>query len=173
MDALEGLDTLESFFPVFIDLHQQPCVVFGGGAIAYKKISKLMKYGAKIQVVTAALAQKKIEDLLGQDAITYEELAQEPTKLEKQLDRFLDKGRNCLLVVAATDYAIINELIGDYCRSHHILINNITSPTACNTRFAAVIEGDDYQVAVSSKGQDPKRSVKLRNHIKEHLDKEK
>lgn len=169
MDALEGLDTLESFFPVFIDLHQQPCVVFGGGLIAYKKISKLQRYGAKIHVVTATLKQQEINNTLGGDAISVDILSQDKETLTKQLDHYLGKGSKCFLVVAATDDALINQEIASYCNVHHILINNITSPTACNTRFAAVIEGSDYQVAVSSKGKDPKRAVSLRAELGQYL----
>ncbi|MBQ6393132.1 MAG: NAD(P)-dependent oxidoreductase, partial [Eubacterium sp.] len=39
-------------FPLFIDISSLNCLVFGGGKVACRKIETLLKYDARIQVVS-------------------------------------------------------------------------------------------------------------------------
>ena len=38
------------WFPIFIDLKDKPVLIVGGGAVALRKLEKLLPYGAKITV---------------------------------------------------------------------------------------------------------------------------
>lgn len=52
-------------------------------------------------------------------------------------------------------------MIVDLCEDNNILVNNITSKVYMSARFTAHIDSDDYQIAISAKGN-PRESVKLK-----------
>ncbi|MGL6166678.1 MAG: NAD(P)-dependent oxidoreductase, partial [Fusobacteriaceae bacterium] len=72
------------------------------------------------------------------------------------------------LVVAATDDENLNEMIVDLCETNNVLVNNITSKVYMSARFAAHIDTNEYQIAVSAKGN-PRESIKLKKEIIEFL----
>ncbi len=144
----------EDFFPIFINLNGKKCLVVGGGNIAFRKIKTLSKYGAIIDVVSREI---KIEAI--------NELAQNVYLREfRQGDL-----EEYFFVVAATDSPEVNEKIYREADSKNILVNNITSSNKCNTRFTAVLEREEFVVAVSGKGKNPKLAVKIRDKIGDFL----
>lgn len=154
---MKEVDGMQDYFPLFLKLEKMPCIVIGAGHIAYRKISTLLKYGADVKVITKEVKESRIRELIPVEKID-----------EKTLE--LDVLKDVFLVIAATDDEEFNKDIAEFCMRHHILVNNITSPDDCNIRFGALIEEEDYQIAVSSKGRNPKEAAALRNHIKNHLD---
>ena len=40
-----------AYFPFFIDIADKPCVIFGGGNVAMRKVLKLIGFGCRITVV--------------------------------------------------------------------------------------------------------------------------
>ena len=49
------------FLPIFVNIKQQPCLVVGGGAVAARKVSLVLKAGAKVTVVSPELARELSE----------------------------------------------------------------------------------------------------------------
>ena len=144
------------FFPLFVDLNDKRCLVIGAGNIAYRKIKTLLKYGAKVEVITKEVAEDKILDL-------------QNLKIFKK--DFSEKDlEDVFLVVAATSNSDFNKKIFEICNQKNILVNNMTSKIEMNARFSAVYEGESVQVAVSSKGY-PKKSLEIRDSIKKMLEK--
>lgn len=146
------MESKKAFFPLFIDLNNRKCLVVGGGNIALRKIKTLLEYGAEVKVVALeVLPEVETLDL----------------EIEKRRFEAVDI-KNKFLVVAATDNESLNEMIVDLCEEKDILVNNITSKEYMSARFTANIETQDYQIAVSAKGN-PKESVKLKKEIIEFL----
>lgn len=156
----------KGFMPLFIDIKDSPCVVVGAGPIAYRKISKLLSYGAKVKVIAPVITGEPIRELIDQGKVEYIE---ENIACDEAIESHL---KGSFLVVAATDNKDLNEALYSYCKAHHIIINNITSPKQCNSRFAAEINEQDLQIAVSTKGKNPSLAVKIRDKIKEYIKKE-
>jgi uroporphyrin-III C-methyltransferase/precorrin-2 dehydrogenase/sirohydrochlorin ferrochelatase len=52
------------YFPVFMDLRAQPCLVVGGGEVAARKVSLLLRAGARVCVVAPKL-DESLRALLG------------------------------------------------------------------------------------------------------------
>ncbi|MGL4977501.1 MAG: precorrin-2 dehydrogenase/sirohydrochlorin ferrochelatase family protein [Cetobacterium sp.] len=146
------MESKKSFFPLFIDLTNKDCLVVGGGNIALRKVKSLVEYGARV-IVIAPYILPQISEL---DV----EAEKRVFKVEDIKDKFL--------VVAATDDENLNEMIVDLCENNNILVNNITSKVYMSARFTAHIDTDEYQVAVSAKGN-PKESVKLKKELIEYL----
>lgn len=146
------MESKKSFFPLFIDLTNKSCLVVGGGNIAARKIRSLVDYGAKVSVVAPSI----LPEILELDVDT-----------EKRGFKAGDIKEKFLVVVATNDEKL-NEMIVDLCEDNNILVNNVTSKIYMSARFAAHIDGDDYQIAISAKGN-PKESVKLKKELIEYI----
>jgi len=139
--------------PLFVDMTGKKVLVVGAGRIAYRKIKTLLKYGAVVEVVSLEVAEKEIEGLDVQ-------LSLREFKEDDLVGKFL--------VAAATDDKGVNSKIVKLCEERNILVNNMTTKTDLNCRFAATIETDEYQIAVSARGY-PKKSKQLKEKIREIL----
>ncbi|MGL4788716.1 MAG: precorrin-2 dehydrogenase/sirohydrochlorin ferrochelatase family protein, partial [Cetobacterium sp.] len=145
-------ESRKSFFPLFIDLTNKDCLVVGGGKIALRKVKSLVEYGARVIVIAPYILPEIIDlDIEAEKRVF---------KVEDIKDKFL--------VVAATDDENLNEMIVDLCEDNNILVNNITSKVYMSARFTAHIDTNEYQIAVSAKGN-PKESVKLKKELIEYL----
>jgi len=142
-----------NYMPLFVDMTGKKVLVVGAGRIAYRKIKTLLKYGAVVEVVSLEVAEKEIEELDVQ-------LSLREFKEDDLVGKFL--------VAAATDDKGVNSKIVKLCEERNILVNNMTTKTDLNCRFAATIETDEYQIAVSARGY-PKKSKQLKEKIREIL----
>lgn len=148
------------FFPVSIDLTNKNILVVGAGKIAYRKVETLLKQNSNIKVITKNIEEKKFEKLLEEKKII---LKSEREFKEEDL-------KDIFLVVAATSDKELNKKISELCISKNILINNISSKDDMNLRFSSIYETEDFQISVSANGN-PKKSVEIKNKIKEFLEK--
>ena len=139
------------FMPLFVDMRGKKVLVVGAGRIAYRKIKTLLKYGASVEVITLEIAEKEIKTL-GID------IHIRPFSREDILDKFL--------VAAATDDERFNSEIVKLCNDQNILVNNMTTKTDLNCRFAASLETEEFQIAISARGY-PKKSKALKEKIKD------
>lgn len=143
-----------NFFPLFIDLRNKSALVIGAGKIAFRKVKTLLKYGAKITVITKEIKEEKFFNLKNIDI-----------KIGEFNETLLE---NRFIVVAATDNPDFNRYIYELCNSKNILVNNITSKEEMNCRFASILETKEYQIAISANGN-PTKSKALKNKLKEIL----
>lgn len=143
-----------NFFPLFIDLRNKSALVIGAGKIAFRKVKTLLKYGAKITVITKEIKEEKFFNLKNIDI-----------KIGEFNETLLE---NRFIVVAATDNPEFNRYIYELCNSKNILVNNITSKEEMNCRFASILETEEYQIAISANGN-PTKSKALKNKLKEIL----
>ena len=144
-----------SFFPLFIDLRNKNALVIGAGKIAFRKVKTLLKYGAKITVITKEIKEEKFFNLKNIDI-----------KIGEFNETLLE---NRFIVVAATDNPEFNRYIYELCNSKNILVNNITSKEEMNCRFASILETEEYQIAISANGN-PTKSKALKNKLKDILE---
>ena len=143
-----------NFFPLFINLRNKNALVIGAGKIAFRKVETLLKYGAKITVITKEIKEEKFFNLKNIDI-----------KIGEFNETLLE---NRFIVVAATDNPEFNRYIYELCNSKNILVNNITSKEEMNCRFASILETEEYQIAISANGN-PTKSKALKNKLKEIL----
>lgn len=139
-----------NFFPVFLNMQNRKVLIIGAGKIAFRKAETLLSYGAKIKVIAKDIKEEKFKEL---------------ENIELSLEDFKeDMLENVFMVIAATDDFTFNKYIFNLCDKKNILTNNITSKTEMNCRFSSIYENDEYQIAISAKG-DPKKSKTLKEKI--------
>ena len=143
-----------NFFPLFINLRNKNALVIGAGKIAFRKVETLLKYEAKVTVITKEIKEEKFFNLKNIDI-----------KIGEFNETLLE---NRFIVVAATDNPEFNRYIYELCNSKNILVNNITSKEEMNCRFASILETEEYQIAISANGN-PTKSKALKNKLKEIL----
>ena len=56
-------DGMNMWFPLFVNLKNKKVLVIGGGKVAFKKISKIMEYGANVTIVTEKIEEEKLLQL--------------------------------------------------------------------------------------------------------------
>ncbi len=138
-----------SFFPVLVQLENEPCLIAGGGAIALHKAEVLLREGALVTVVAPEVC-KELEAL--------------PLKIERRCVRAED-AKDKLLVVDASGSKEAEELLTKACKEHHIPYICSGRGDACTAIFPAIFRKGRTTVAVSSLGASPPASAWLRDEL--------
>ncbi|MDO9214636.1 MAG: siroheme synthase CysG [Methylococcales bacterium] len=141
------------YFPVFVNLKQQNCLVVGAGEIAARKIDSLGRAGAKITVIA-----KEISPDVAAMQATYPLILQQKTFSPEDL-------RDFRLVISATNDDETNRLVADTANQQKILVNVVDNPELCSFIFPAIIDRSPIIVAVSSGGAAPVLARLLRAKI--------
>jgi len=139
--------------PVFIRIHDQPCLVVGGGAVAARKVRTLARAGARVTVVAPELDDALAKELES-PAVTH-------------IARAFQDGdiAHCALVVAATDSVGVNEHVAALARDNGIPVNVVNQPEAGTFIFPSVVDRDPVTIAVSTGGRSPALARWLKGHL--------
>lgn len=129
-----------SYFPMFIDLQDRPCLIVGGGRVALRKVEVLKDFGAHITVIAPAI----LPEIKAIEGILYQEKTFETSDL-KGLD----------LVIAATDDKELNHKISIACKKQSIPVNAVDQIEDCTFIFPAYLKEGEVVAAFSSGGQSP------------------
>lgn len=141
------------YFPVFLDLKQQPCLVVGGGEVAARKISLLFRAGANITVLAAEVS----------NTVAALQTSHKLTIVEKPFAAS-DLG-DYRLVVSATNSEETNQLVAKTAGEKNIPVNVVDNPALCSFIFPAIIDRSPIVAAVSSGGAAPVLARLLRAKI--------
>lgn len=141
------------YFPLFLNLKEQNCLVVGAGKIALRKINLLAKAGAVITVI----AKETSLDITNLQT-TYKLTFIEKTFEKKDLPGFR-------LVVSATNNPVTNQIVASAATELNILVNVVDNPDLCSFIFPAIIDRSPLIAAVSSGGASPVLARLLRAKI--------
>lgn len=141
-----------AYFPFFMDLEGREGLVVGGGAVAARKIEKLLPYGPRLTVAAPELLPE-IEALPG---LILLRRAFVPAMLEGK--RF---------VIAATDDREANREIAALCRERGILVNAVDDKEQCTFLFPALVKRGDLTVGVSTAGASPSAAAWVKRRAAE------
>lgn len=147
-------------YSVMLDLTERRVLVAGAGQVAFRKVKRLVKSGAKITVI-APNPCEDIFDLAQRQLISYE-------KRPFDLNDIVEFSP--FLVFAATDNPALNEKIAQYCTANNILVNAITDPANGNFSVQAEIKKKNYAVSISTFGHGPGFSKAMREYLESDLD---
>ena len=132
-----------NYLPIFIDIKQKPCLVVGGGDIAYRKISLLIKANAQVSCI-AKEACSNIIALADENKITLIQRNFEPTDVGSQR-----------LIISATDNKQLNAEVSELANSANIPVNVVDSPDLCSFIVPSIVDRSPIVIAISSAGKAP------------------
>ena len=151
------------WFPLFINLENKEVLVIGGGKVAYKKITKILEYGAEITIITERTEEEKFLQLENVKIVN--------NKVENDKNVIEELVKDYFFVIAATDNEELNQNIAEICDSNGILVNNASSKFKMNAMFGGIVKNDEFQIAVSTSGKNCRRSRAMKSEIQKILDK--
>jgi len=141
------------YLPVFLRLQRQPVVVVGGGSVAARKVTALLKAGAQVTVVAPA-----VHPLLTAQA-TRRELRHVAAPFSPE------HLAHAVAVIAATDDAVVNGAVSRAAQERRIPVNVVDDASLSTFIFPAIIDRSPILVAVSSAGQAPVLARRVRAQI--------
>ncbi len=141
-------------FPISLKLQQQPCLIVGGGRIAYRKAVLLAKAGAEIHVVAPEIEQSLL-DLVHKSQGQY---VQAPFSLDIPL-------RPYRLVIAATNDKAVNATVFEVCEAENILVNSVDDPPHCRFMVPAIVDRSPLVISIASNGTSPVLSRQIRTQL--------
>lgn len=131
------------YLPLFFDLRKQPCLLVGGGTIAFRKARLLVRAGAQLHVVALDICDQ-LNELIKANGATYALKAYEHSDLD-----------SCKLVISATDNLALNRQVSEEAKLRNIPVNVVDNPNLCSFITPAIIDRSPLMVAVSSGGEAP------------------
>ncbi len=150
VNAMTMTTTTSSLFPMFLKLEGKRCLVVGAGKIGEPKIGGLIDTGARIHVI-ALEASEAVHQWVKDGKITLEIRAFSKTDLAETF-----------LAVIATSSRALNESIYREAQRRGVLCNVVDVPEYCDFYYPAVVRRGDLQIAISTNGQSPSLSRRLR-----------
>ncbi len=142
-----------SLLPLFIDIKNKPCLVIGGGTIAYRKVKMLTKADAKLTIVATSICTP-LKEHCEQHAIT--------THLREFTNTDIDQQT---LIIAATDDKTLNKHISELAKQQNILVNVADDYKQGDVVLPSVIDRDPIQIAVTTGGASPVLARLLRRNL--------
>ncbi|WP_233839884.1 siroheme synthase CysG [Dyella sp. 2HG41-7] len=145
-------------YPLFADLSDRPVLVVGGGDVAARKTSMLLKAGAKITVGAPVLGPQ-LREWVQQGRIAYLPGAYQSAWLD-----------GVWLVIAATRSRPLNARIAAEGHALQRWVNVVDDPALSSFQVPALIDRSPLLVAISSGGAAPMLARRLRERIESLLD---
>ncbi|MBI3323643.1 MAG: bifunctional precorrin-2 dehydrogenase/sirohydrochlorin ferrochelatase, partial [Candidatus Omnitrophica bacterium] len=132
-------------------------VVIGGGLVAQRKVTTLLRYGADITLVSPE-ATTRLRSYARKGAIRYRARRFRPSDL-----------KGCWLVYAATDEQRINEQVYRQATRRRIFTNVVDQKPLCSFIAPAICRRGDLVIAVSTGGGSPTIAKRLRRELQQEV----
>lgn len=141
------------YLPIFADLQQRPCVVVGGGTVAWRKTQMLLKAGADVRVIAPKL-NAEFQAALAANQVSHLAETFEPHHLD-----------GIFLAIAATERKAVNALVYQSANQRQVLVNVVDDTQRCSFIVPSIIDRSPIVVAISSSGKAPVLARMLREKI--------
>ena len=148
---------MNTYYPVYIEMRGQPCVVIGGGKIAEGKVDGLLAAQANVTVVSPDLTAH-LDDLVEQEQIIYTERTYQPGDLT-----------GAFMVICATDQAEINQQVWQEATANRQLVNVVDDTPRCNFIAPSILRKGDLTIAISTSGKAPALAVRLKERLQREI----
>lgn len=143
-----------AMYPISLKIEGKPCVVAGGGKIAYLKLGPLLKAKAAVTVVSPIILPQ-IEKLYEEGKINV---------LRKEIEQA--DYNDAFLIIAATNDQSINRKIYENAKDTK-LVNVVSDSEIGNFHIPATLTRGKLQISVATGGASPLLAKKIRDDLKE------
>ena len=141
------------YYPIFLGISNQKCVVFGGGNVALRKVRMLLDHGAKVDVISPVFCPE-LRHLAENNEISTLHRGFEAKDLI-----------DATVAIAATDSTETNENIAAEARRQGTLVNVVDNPLHSDFIVPSYLKRGDITIAVSTSGKSPALARKIRSKI--------
>ena len=144
-------------YPVFLSLKNKRAVVIGGGKIAARKVTALLKAEAEV-VVVAKEASKGLLRLAEKREIRCYQRPFRPSDI-----------KGAWLVIAATNDHALNERVARETQKCRQWINVVDKPALCQLIFPSVVRKGKLTMAISTNGASPALAKAIRKDLQKNF----
>lgn len=139
-----------------LDLRDRKCLIIGGGTIALRKVTGLLRAQARVTVISPDFSKK------------FKRFCQKIEMVHKLFD-IHDITPDCAVVIAATSIEKINKLVSERARELNIPCNVVDQTALCSFIVPAIVRRGDISVAISTNAASPRFSKFLKKKIGETI----
>ena len=143
--------------PIFFNINNRHCVVIGGGDVAMRKVSMLLKASAAITLYSPEICHE-LQALVDTQKIKYVNTHFEPSQLQ-----------GACMVIAATDDEAVNIAVSIAAKTQNIPVNVVDAPDLCTFTMGSIIDRSPVVIAISSEGNAPVLARYIRAKIETML----
>ena len=143
----------KNYYPVFLDITRKRCVVIGGGRVAGRKCTPLIRAGARVVVISPQLTQ-------GLEALKKKGLIRHTGRQYRRGDM-----KSAFMAIAATDSREINLKAVADAAMHKTLLNVVDNPPLCNFIVPSVLRRGPLTIAISTGGVSPAMARTIRKSL--------
>jgi precorrin-2 dehydrogenase / sirohydrochlorin ferrochelatase len=141
------------YYPIYLDIENRNVIIIGGGNVCARKAETMMKYGARVTVVSPEFTGE-IEGWAREGCLALKRKTYDASDLE-----------DANIVIASTDDQRVNEQIAADCRARRIPVNVVDVTPLCEFIVPAIIESGSIQIAVSTGGKSPALARTLKEDL--------
>jgi siroheme synthase-like protein len=141
------------YYPIFLDIEDRPVVIIGGGEVCARKADTMLKYGARVTVVSPEFTDD-IRAAAANGRLTLRQKKYDPSDLD-----------GAAIVIASTDDPCVNGRIARDCRRRKIPVNVVDVTHLCEFIVPAIAERGSIQVAISTGGKSPALARTLKEDL--------
>ena len=147
------------FYPAYVNLQDQKCLVVGGGTVAERKVVAILVSGGDVTVISPD-ATELVAFLARIGTICWH---------KRQLKAGDTLGY--FLVCAATDFTDINTAVYTEAHEKHkiCLVNVVDVIPQCTFAAASVVTDGELMLSISTSGKSPATSRRIREYFEEVL----
>ena len=147
------------YYPVFLDLSGQTCLVVGAGGVGCRKIATLLGCPIRhIRVIDLAEPDANLQVMLEDERVSYTQRPFTTSDVD-----------GCALVFAATSNRETNGAVAKACAERGILCNCADAPKDSSFIVPAHVEQGNISIALSTSGGSPALARKIRNDLEAWL----
>ncbi|MBI4355854.1 MAG: bifunctional precorrin-2 dehydrogenase/sirohydrochlorin ferrochelatase [Candidatus Omnitrophica bacterium] len=144
---------LTGYYPVSLLVKHKPCVIVGGGVVAQRKVETLLRYGAKIAVISPE-ARPALAQLTKSGKIRWLRRSFRATDL-----------RGAWLVYACTDDHHVNAAVFRAAQRHRVLANIVDVPELCTFIATSQVKRGGLVFSITTSGGSPALAKRVRQEV--------
>jgi precorrin-2 dehydrogenase / sirohydrochlorin ferrochelatase len=145
------------YYPIFIDVEDHDVVIVGGGEVCARKAETMMRYGARVTIVSPELTDE-IESWGRDGKLTLRRKRYESSDLD-----------GASIVIASTDDTRVNEQVAADARARKVPVNVVDVTPLCEFIVPAIIEKGSVTIAVSTGGKSPALARTLKEDLNRQI----